>query len=81
MFSFFSDRSIDDLVSEYRALGYGTFKIAVGEAVAEGLKPIRDAYEGMSDAEVGEVMASSAARARKMAERTMISVRERVGLA
>ena len=81
MFSFFSDRSIDDLVSEYRASGYGTFKVAVGEAVAEGLKPIRDAYEGMSDTEVAGVMASSAARAREMAERTMATVRERVGLA
>ncbi|MCZ6505739.1 MAG: tryptophan--tRNA ligase [Actinobacteria bacterium] len=81
IFSFFSDRSIDDLASEYGASGYGAFKVAVGEAVAEGLKPIRDAYEGMSDAEVGEVMASSATRAREMADGTMTSVRESVGLA
>ncbi len=81
IFSFFSDRSIDDLAAEYSASGYGTFKVAVGEAVAEGLKPIRDAYEGMSDTEVGEVMASSAARAREMADGTMVFVRESVGLA
>ena len=81
IFSFFSDRSIDDLVAEYSASGYGTFKVAVGEAVAEGLKPIRDAYEGMSDTEVGEVMASSAARAREMADGTMVFVRQSVGLA
>ena len=81
MFSFFSDRSIDDLVSEYSATGYGAFKVAVGEAVAEGLKPISDAYDAMSDTEVAEVMASSAARAREMAEGTMAAVRESVGLA
>ncbi len=81
MFSFFSDRSIDDLVSEFSTSGYGTFKVAVGEAVAEGLKPIRDAYKGTSDTEVAEVMASSAARAREMADGTMASVRESVGLA
>jgi tryptophanyl-tRNA synthetase len=81
MFSFFSDRSIDDLVSEFSSSGYGTFKVAVGEAVAEGLKPIRDAYEGTSDTEVAEVMASSAARAREMADGTMASVRGSVGLA
>ncbi|MFV1960456.1 MAG: tryptophan--tRNA ligase [Acidimicrobiia bacterium] len=81
MFSFFSDRSIDDLVSEFSSSGYGTFKVAVGEAVAEGLKPIRETYEGTSDTEVAEVMASSAARAREMADGTMASVRESVGLA
>ncbi len=81
MFSFFSDRSIDDLVSEFSSSGYGTFKVAVGEAVAEGLKPIRDAYEGTSDTEVAEVMASSASRAREMADGTMASVRGSVGLA
>lgn len=79
--SFFSQRSIDDLVAEHGSSGYGAFKVAVGEAVAEGIKPIRDAFEGMSDAEVADVMAASAERAREMAEVTMISVREKVGLA
>ena len=81
IFSYASGSSIDDLVAEYRTGGYGHFKVAVAEAVAERLKPIREAYEGMSDAEVNSVMASSAERARVMAEETMISVRERVGLA
>jgi tryptophanyl-tRNA synthetase len=81
MFSFFSGRSIDDLVSEYGESGYGAFKVAVGESIAEGIKPIRDAYEALSDAEVAEVMASSAARAREMAKGTMAAVRESVGLA
>ena len=79
--SFFSQRSIDDLVAEHGSSGYGAFKVAVGEAVAEGIKPIREAFEGMSDAEVADVMAASAERAREMAEVTMISVREKVGLA
>ncbi len=81
MFSFFSGRSIDDLVSEYGESGYGALKVAVGESIAEGIKPIRDAYEAISDAEVAEVMASSAARAREMAKGTMAAVRESVGLA
>jgi tryptophanyl-tRNA synthetase len=81
MFSFFGGRSIDDLVSEYGESGYGAFKVAVGESIAEGIKPIRDAYEALSDAEVAEVMASSAARAREMAKGTMAAVRESVGLA
>ncbi len=81
MYSFFSDRSIDDLVEEHATSGYGAFKIAVGEAIAQGLRPIRGAYEALSDSEVTDVMTSSAVRAREMAEGTMTSVREAVGLA
>jgi tryptophanyl-tRNA synthetase len=80
IFSFFSGRPIEDLVDEYRNAGYGVFKGAVAEQVADGIKPIREAYLGMSDAEVAEVMASSAERAREMAEQTMVVVRDRVGL-
>ncbi|MEA1902236.1 MAG: tryptophan--tRNA ligase [Actinomycetota bacterium] len=80
MFSYFSGRAIDDLVAEYRSSGYGVLKIAVAEVVAEGVKPIREAYEGMSDTEVADVMATSAEKAREMADSTITLVREAVGL-
>lgn len=80
MFSYFSDRSIDDLVEEYRDGGYGQFKLAVAEAVADGIKPIREAYEAMSDAEVSKVMAISAERAAVSADATIDVVKEAVGL-
>lgn len=80
MFSFFSGRPIDDLVAEYGTGGYGTFKTAVAEAVADGIKPIREAYEGMSDAEVAAVMSDSAERAKVSADETLGEVRAAVGL-
>jgi len=80
IFSFFGGRTIDDIVNEFGTAGYGTFKMAVAEAVADGIKPIREAYEGMSDAEVTKVMAKSADKARESAEETMSVVREAVGL-
>ncbi|HSM44998.1 MAG TPA: tryptophan--tRNA ligase, partial [Acidimicrobiia bacterium] len=80
IFSYFTGRSIDDLVEEYRTGGYGNFKMAVAEAVSEGVKPIREAFEGISDDEVDQVMADSAARARVSADATMTEVREVVGL-
>jgi tryptophanyl-tRNA synthetase len=80
MFSFFSGRSIEDLADEYVTAGYGAFKVAVGEAVAAGIKPIREAYDAMSDTEVADVMSASAARARISADKTMILVREATGL-
>lgn len=80
MFSVFSGRPIDDLVAEYRDGGYGHFKVATAEAIIAGLKPIQEVYDGLSDAEVEAVMSSSAERARVMAEETMTSVRDAVGL-
>lgn len=81
MYSFFSGRSIEDLVAEYHSGGYGRFKVAVAEAVAEGVAPIREAYEGMSDSEVTAVMEDSAARAIVSADETMKLVKEAIGLA
>ncbi len=80
IFSVFDGRSIDELVTEYRNSGYGSFKLAVAEAVVEGLRPVREAYAGLTDAEVNAVMTSSAERARQMADVTMKSVRELTGL-
>lgn len=78
--SYFTGQTIDGLVEEYGTGGYGHFKAAVAEAVVEGVAPIRTAYEGMSDAEVVDVMEDSAARARVSADETMTVVREAVGL-
>jgi tryptophanyl-tRNA synthetase len=80
IFSYFSGRGIEDLVDEYRIGGYGPFKAAVAEAVADGIKPIREAYLGMSDAEVAAVMSDSAERARVSADETLTEVRQGVGL-
>jgi tryptophanyl-tRNA synthetase len=80
IFSYFTGRSVEELSDEYGAGGYGAFKTAVAEAVADGIKPIREAYEGMSDREVSSVMADSAERAKVSAEATMSTVRDAVGL-
>lgn len=80
MFSYFSGRDIDDLVGEYSDGGYGRFKVAVAEAVADGVKPIREKFEGLSDAEAVGVMADSAQRARVSADETIATVKKAVGL-
>jgi tryptophanyl-tRNA synthetase len=80
LFSVFADRGIDELVEEYHDTGYGRFKEAVAEAVAEGLTPIRTRYAALDDAEVSRIMEKSALEARQNAEREMRSVRRKVGL-
>ncbi len=80
LFSVLSGRSIDDLVGEYASSGYGTFKIAAAEAIAEGLAPIRHAYQSLDDGDVEKVMARGASEARDRAEAEMRSVWEKVGV-
>jgi tryptophanyl-tRNA synthetase len=80
LFSFFSGRTIPDLTLEFGSAGYGAFKTAVGESIAEGLRPIREVYANLTDSEVSQVMESSAATARDRAEISMHSIREKAGL-
>lgn len=80
LFSFFSGRTISDLADEYGPAGYGVFKAAVGESIVEGLRPIQEAYAGLSDSQVSQVMESSAAIARDRAETSMVTIREKAGL-
>jgi len=80
IFSYFTGRSIEGIVGEFASGGYGGFKLAVAEAVASGIEPIREAYEGMSDSEVVRVMADSAERAKVSADATLEVVRAAVGL-
>jgi tryptophanyl-tRNA synthetase len=80
LFSFFAGRPIDDLAAEFAEGGYGPFKAAAGEAIAEGLRPIGERYRSLDEGEVGEIMRGGAEVARERAEAEMVSVRERVGL-
>lgn len=81
LFSIFADRPIASLVDEFGAGGYGRFKIAAGEAISEGLAPLRAAYDTLDDGDVEKVMARGAAAARDQAEIEMRTVREKVGVA
>ena len=80
LFSFFSGRSIDDIVGEYGDTGYGGFKAAVAEAVVEGLTPIRTRFKQLEDGDVARIMERGALDARSRAEKSMSVVREAVGL-
>lgn len=80
LFSFFSGRPVPDVADEYASGGYGPFKVAVGEVVAERLHPIRERYQAMESAEVVETMKRGAKVARERAEAEMESVRRKVGL-
>ncbi len=80
LFSFFTSREVADIADEYSGGGYGPFKLAVGEVVAESLRPIRERYQSLDNRDVVGIMQRGAEVARERVEAEMMSVREKVGL-
>jgi tryptophanyl-tRNA synthetase len=73
-------RSIDELVEEYADGGYGTFKLAVADALIETLAPIRERYEALADGDVAKVLAAGGERAVAQAEEYQREVLAAIGL-
>jgi len=73
----------DAIESEFEGAGYGDFKGAVGEAVADYLAPVRERYAELRADEDGleRALASGAEKARAIAAPTLADVRERMGVA
>ncbi len=74
-------KTMEEIEGEFSGQGYGVFKPAVGEAVVETLRPIREeARRIMKDkAYLESVYRSGAERASRMAERTLRKVYKKVG--
>jgi len=62
MLSLFTDTSVEELEIQHADTQYGAFKRTVAEAVVEGLRPVRDRYTALADADVVDLMSSNAAR-------------------
>lgn len=82
IYSVIEGKSLEACEREFAGQGYGTFKIAVGEAVAERLKPVREAYNRYiaDKAYIAEVAKAGAEKASALAERTLRKVKKKVGL-
>ncbi len=82
IFSLFDGATIPELQERFAGSGYGDFKTALAEVVVEGLRPIRERYlELMGDpGEVNRLLSEGATAAVEVAEATMVTVWDRVGL-
>ena len=81
IYSAFSGESIEEGEARFDGKGYGDFKIAVGETVADALQPVREKYAMyMSDkAELERIMKEGAEKAGRIAFRTMRQVKKKIG--
>ena len=81
IYACFTGKSHEQIEAEFAGKGYGDFKLAVGEAVADGLSSVRDEFARlMADkAYLEQVMAKGAEDAFRNARRTMSKVKRKIG--
>ncbi|MCR5451403.1 MAG: tryptophan--tRNA ligase [Lachnospiraceae bacterium] len=82
IYSAVTGSSFDEIENEFEGKGYGDFKLAVGEAVADELAPLQKRYdELMKDKTyIDECIKENDDKARYMANKTLFKVHHKVGL-
>lgn len=81
IYSCVTDKTVSEIEKEFEGKGYGDFKLAVGEAVADELAPIKENYERIiSDkAEIERIFSLGDAVAEKIARKTYFKAMKKVG--
>ncbi len=77
----FTGKTFDEIEAEFSGRGYGDFKLAVGEACADGLAPVREEFARLiaDKAHLEAVMKAGADEAAYYARKTMSKVRRKLG--
>lgn len=81
IYSAVTGKSTEQIINEFEGKGYGDFKVAVGEAVAEELKPIKERYETfISDKkQLEDIYRQGDEKAFYAARKTLSKVKKKVG--
>lgn len=81
IYSSISGKTFEEIEKEFDGRGYGDFKLAVGETVADALEPIRTEFDKLSKdkAYLNEVCSKGASFARSLSKRTLEKVYHKVG--
>ena len=81
IYSAFTGKNMDEIEREFDGVGYGNFKLAVGEVCADALDPVQAEFNRlMADkAYLEDVMIKGAEAAAHDAARTMSKVRRKIG--
>ena len=77
----FTGKTFEEIEREFDGKGYGDFKLAVGEACADGLQGVRSEFDRLikDKAFLESVMKNGAEEASYHARRTMSKVRRKIG--
>ncbi|HRY36643.1 MAG TPA: tryptophan--tRNA ligase [Candidatus Magasanikbacteria bacterium] len=80
IYSQLSGEIISNIVEKYTGRGYGDFKKDLSELVANFLVDFQKKFNAISDEEVQELLVKGAKKARKIAEKKMEEVKEKIGI-
>ena len=77
----FTGKDFSEIEREFEGRGYGDFKLAVGEACADGLAPVKAEFDRLiaDKAHLEAVMKAGAEEAAYYARKTMSKVRRKIG--
>ena len=80
IYSAFTGKTMEEIESEFDGMGYGDFKMAVGEVCADALAPVQDKFKAfMSDkAQLEAQMKKGAEEASYYARRTLGKVEKKL---
>ena len=81
IYSAVTGKTADEITMEFEGKGYGDFKVKVGEAVVEELRPIREKYEKLiaDKAYLEESYRKAAEFADRLAQRTLDKAMKKIG--
>jgi len=81
IYSIFTGKTFEEIEREFTGIGYGDFKLAVGEACADALAPVQERFKCyMSDkAQLEAQMKRGAEEASYVARRTLSKVQKKLG--
>lgn len=76
-----TNKTVDEAVKEFDGVGYGDFKLAVGESVVSILKPIQDRVEELTKdkAYIDGIIKDNAEKAAYFANKTLRKAQKKVG--
>ena len=82
IYNVFTGKAMDEIEREFDGVGYGDFKLAVGQAVADALAPIQGEYARIlaDTAYVDGVLRQGAEDASRLANRMVEKVYRKIGL-
>ncbi len=81
IYSAVTGKTAEQITAEFEGRGYGDFKLAVGEAVAEELRPIRERYETFiaDKKQLEDIYRCGDEKAAYIANKTLSKVMKKVG--
>lgn len=77
-----TNKSIAEIEREFEGKGYGEFKLSVGEAVVNELKPIQQRFKELKENKdyIDEIIKENKEKANYLANKTLRKVKKKIGL-